>query len=94
MNQPAFNTHTPTEIELEHKFALENPGVEMLKPDDVVRMLQLTSRASLFEQVRHGNFPKPDVLLGSGPTAIRRWLPATVFDFMHQRRKQREQEAA
>lgn len=84
-----FNTHAPTEVELEHQFALDNPGVELMKPDDVVRMLALENRQSLYVQVRLGRIPPPDVIIGSGPAAIRRWLPATVFAFIHKNRKER-----
>lgn len=75
----AFGKPDLTALEAEHLVAVGHPELEpMMTPDDVAGVLSI-SRAVLLWHVRTGKFPEPDVIIGGGPKAIRRWFPATVW---------------
>lgn len=93
MNQPAFNTHRPTQIEAEHKALLENPNIESMMTPDQVCTLTGISRDSLSYYLREGQFPPPDLVMGGGPRQVRRWFAATVFDFLKNGMPKKEKSA-
>jgi predicted DNA-binding transcriptional regulator AlpA len=84
----SFNTPHLTQNEADHLVTLERPEIaELMHPDQVAALLGI-SRDGLFQYVRDGYFPPPDVFIGKGPRATRRWLPATVFEFIYKRKQE------
>jgi hypothetical protein len=83
-----FNTPRLTQNEADHLATLERPEIaELMHPDQVAALLGVT-RDSLFHYVRAGSFPPPDVIIGYGPKAVRRYFPSTVFDAIYKRKQE------
>jgi len=89
-----FNTYRPTQIAEEHKAILEHPEMDhMMTREEIMRLLSIESQ-TLFLWIRSGRFPKPDLQVSNGPTAVRRWYYTTVFDWMKENKPKPREDAA